>query len=58
MRLLAFLALMIAAPALLAQEAPKKKKQQQAAHKKPTPEQIRKFQMLEKKALEKQQKRS
>jgi hypothetical protein len=40
--------LVIASPAL-AQETPKKKKQQQIAHKKPTPEQIRKFKDLEKK---------
>ena len=40
-------------PGLAAQEAPRKKKpeakKQQVAHKKPTPEQIRKFKDLEKK---------
>jgi len=35
--------------ALLAQEGKKKKKAQPGAHKKPTPEQIRKFNELEKK---------
>ena len=53
MRLLVFLLLTLAAPALLAQQMPKKTKKQQIAHKKPTPEQIRKF-----KELEKKQKRS
>jgi hypothetical protein len=43
------LALCVALP-LAAQEAPKKKaKKQQATHKKPTPEQIRKFNELQKK---------
>jgi hypothetical protein len=48
---------MLMAPGLAAQEPPKKKKpeakKQQVAHKKPTPQQIRKF-----KELEKKQKRS
>jgi hypothetical protein len=42
------LGLALAHPAA-AQQAPKKKKQQQAAHKKPTAEQIRKFNELAKK---------
>jgi hypothetical protein len=54
---LALLLCMLVAPGLAAQEPPKKKKpqakKQQVAHKKPTPEQIRKF-----KELEKNQKRS
>ena len=52
MRWLVLLALVASAPALVAQEAPKKKKpaaQKQLAHKKPTPEQIRKFNELQKK---------
>ena len=54
MKVLVFFLLLIIAPALVAQEAPKKgkpraKKEQQVAHKKPTPEQIRKFKELEKK---------
>jgi hypothetical protein len=57
MRLLVFIVLTLALPALLAQETPKRKKpeakKQQVSHKKPTPEQIRKF-----KELEKKQKRS
>ena len=44
---------LIISPVLSAQEAPKKKKplakKQQMAHKKPTPEQIRKFNELQKK---------
>jgi hypothetical protein len=48
-RLLAILLAMALAHPLLAQDAPKKKKQQQVAHKKPTPEQIRKFNELAKK---------
>ena len=57
MRLLVFIVLTLVLPALLAQETPKRKKpeakKQQVSHKKPTPEQIRKF-----KELEKKQKRS
>lgn len=57
MRRAAWVLLALVAPVLAAQEAPKKKKpeakKQQIAHKKPTPEQIRKF-----KDLEKKQKRS
>ncbi|HJV11691.1 MAG TPA: hypothetical protein VJ690_09330 [Burkholderiales bacterium] len=57
MKRLALLLCMLVAPGLAAQEPPKKKKaqakKQQIAHKKPTPEQIRKF-----KELEKKQKRS
>ena len=49
MRLLVLLLGVALACPLAAQDAPKKKKQQQAAHKKPTPEQIRKFKELEKK---------
>ena len=48
MRLLAFLLALALAYPLAAQDVPKKKKQQ-AAHKKPTPEQIRKFNELAKK---------
>jgi len=52
-----FLLALIASPGLGAQEAPKKKKpvakkqaaHKQAAHSKPTPEQIRKFNELQKK---------
>jgi hypothetical protein len=47
------LGLLLAAPALAQEPAPKKKKpvakKQQLAHKKPTPEQIRRFKELEKK---------
>jgi hypothetical protein len=47
--LVALLALALAQP-LAAQDAPKKKAaKKQVAHKKPTPEQIRKFNELEKK---------
>ena len=53
MKVLVFFFMLLAAPGLLAQEAPKRKKaearKQQVAHKKPTPEQIRKFKELEKK---------
>ena len=49
MRLIALVLALVLSSALLAQEAKKKKKQQQAAHKKPTAEQIRKFNELEKK---------
>lgn len=45
-------ALALAYP-VAAQDAPRKKKQQQAAHKKPTPEQIRKFNELAKKQKKK-----
>jgi CBS-domain-containing membrane protein len=48
--LVLFLGLALAYPAAAQHPAPKKaKKQQQAAHKKPTPEQIRRFKELEKK---------
>ena len=57
MKLFLLVLLMLAVPGLGAQEGPKRKKaeakRQQIAHKKPTPEQIRKF-----KDLEKKQKRS
>ena len=57
MRIWIFLLALIASPGLGAQEAPKKKKpvakkqaaHKQAAHSKPTPEQIRKFNELQKK---------
>jgi hypothetical protein len=56
-RLFLLILLMLAVPGLGAQEGAKRKKAEakrpQIAHKKPTPEQIRKF-----KALEKKQKRS
>jgi len=56
-RIWIFLLALIASPGLGAQEAPKKKKpvakkqaaHKQAAHSKPTPEQIRKFNELQKK---------
>jgi hypothetical protein len=48
-RLLPFLLAIALVHPLAAQDAPKRKKQQQAAHKKPTPEQIRRFKELEKK---------
>jgi hypothetical protein len=51
-RLLALLLIVATAPLALGQEAPKKKKpaaKKQLAHKKPTPEQIRKFNELQKK---------
>ena len=47
-----FLALALVQPGMAQDQAPKKKKpaaKQQAAHKKATPEQIRKFKELEKK---------
>lgn len=53
MRLLAILLALALAHPLLAQETSKKKKQQQVAHKKPTPEQIRKFNELAKKQQKK-----
>jgi hypothetical protein len=50
---LVFFLLLVVTPGLAAQEAPRKKKPEakkhQVAHKKPTPEQIRKFKDLEKK---------
>ncbi len=49
MRLICFALALVLSTALLAQEAKKKKKQQPGAHKKPTAEQIRKFNELEKK---------
>ncbi len=54
MRLWLFLGMMVLALSVAAQDAPKKKKAaakkaQPAAHKKPTPEQIRKFNELQKK---------
>jgi len=48
----AFVLLLLVTPGLSAQEAPRKKKpaaKKQLAHKKPTAEQIRKFNELEKK---------
>ena len=48
MRVLLFLLMCVVAPGLAAQESVKKKKTQ-VSHKKPTPEQIRKFKDLEKK---------
>ncbi len=52
MRALALFLLLLVCPGLQAQDAPRKKKpaaKKQLAHKKPTPEQIRKFKELEKK---------
>ena len=54
MRVLLLLLMCVVVSGLAAQEAPKKKKpgtkkEHQVAHKKPTPEQIRKFKDLEKK---------
>ncbi len=49
MRLIALVLALVLSSALLAQEAKKKKKPQPGAHKKPTAEQIRKFNELEKK---------
>ena len=53
MRFMALILAILLAPAVLSQEAPSKKKpgakKQQLAHKKPTPEQIRKFNALQKK---------
>ena len=53
MKAFVFCLLFALTPGLAAQEAPRKKKpeakKQQVAHKKPTPEQIRRFKDLEKK---------
>ena len=49
MRVLLFLLMCVVAPGQAAQESIKKKKKTQVSHKKPTPEQIRKFKELEKK---------
>jgi hypothetical protein len=48
-RLIGLVLALLLSFALLAQEGKKKKKPQPVAHKKPTPEQIRKFNELEKK---------
>jgi len=50
--LVLFIGLALIQP-LAAQDAPKRKKQQQVTHKKPTPEQIRKFDELAKKQKKK-----
>ena len=58
MRALGFLLLLALAPALAQQPAPKKKPAaKQAVHKKPTPQQVRKFDALEKKRESRQQKK-
>ena len=49
MRVVCLALALLLSTAVLAQDAKKKKKQQPGAHKKPTPEQIRKFNELEKK---------
>ncbi|HZD20170.1 MAG TPA: hypothetical protein VE325_05810 [Burkholderiales bacterium] len=50
MRALGFLLLLALVPAMAQQPAPKKKPAaKQAVHKKPTPQQVRKFDQLEKK---------
>lgn len=52
MKALALFLLLLVSPGLLAQDPPRKKKpaaKKQLVHKKPTPEQIRKFKELEKK---------
>ena len=53
MRLLVLFLGLALVPPLAAQDVAKKKKQQQVAHKKPTPEQIRKFNELAKKQKKK-----